>query len=114
MSRNALPPGFTDLEVFVAEWGLGTQGERERKRRASTTGELKTLYDVLLPRMDPIVEYLNELELGRLPADATRLFFLTLSFAEIAPFIECYKGNPRVANSFEETRFVALHADRPA
>ena len=60
------------------------------------------------------VKYLNELELGRLPADATRLFFLTLSFAEIAPFIECYKGNPRVANSFEETRFVALHADRPA
>ena len=45
-------------------------------------------------------------------ADAQRLFFLTLSFAEIAPFVECYRGEPRVPDSFDESRFHALHADR--
>ena len=107
-----LPRPFTDLEVFVADWSLATQRERERQRSASSAGELKTLYQVLLPRLDPILEYLNQYELDTLPADAQRLFYLTLSFAEIAPFVECYKGEPRVPNSFDESRFIALHADR--
>ena len=114
MGTTRLPKPFTDLEVFVADWSLATQREREKKRAASTAGELKTVYQVLLPRLDPMLEYLNQYPLGKLPADAKRLFYLTLSFAEIAPFVECYKGEPRVLNSFEETRFIAVHADRLA
>lgn len=107
-----LPKPFADLEVFVADWSLATQRERERQRSASTAGELTTLYQVLLPRLDAVLEYLNQYELGRLPADAKRLFYLSLSFAEVAPFVECYKGEPRVPNSFDESRFIAVHADR--
>ncbi len=112
MASTRLPQPFTDLEVFVADWSLATQREREHQRSASSAGELKTLYEVLLPRLDPILEYLNQYELDKLPADAKRLFYLTLSFAEIAPFVECYKGEPRVPNSFDESRFIALHAER--
>ena len=107
-----LPTPFADLEVFVADWSLATQRERERQRSASTAGEITTLYQVLLPRLDAMLEYLNQYELDRLPADAKRLFYLSLSFAEIAPFVECYKGEPRVPNSFDESRFIAVHADR--
>ena len=109
---TTLPKPFADLEVFVADWSLVTQRERERQRAASTAGELTTLYQVLLPRLDAMLEYLNQYELGRLPADAKRLFYLSLSFAEIAPFVECYKGEPRVPNSFDESRIIAVHADR--
>ena len=112
MATTRLPKPFTDLEVFVADWSLATQREREQKRSASTAGEIKTLYDVLLPRLDPMLEYLNQYELDELPADAKRLFYLTLSFAEVAPFVECYKGEPHVPNSFDESRFIAVHADR--
>ena len=107
-----LPKPFADLEVFVADWSLATQRERERQRSASSAGELTTLYQVLLPRLDAMLEYLNQYDLGSLPADARRLFYLSLSFAEIAPFVECYKGEPRVPNSFDESRFIAVHADR--
>jgi len=96
----------------VADWSLATQRERERQRSASTAGELTTLYQVLLPRLDAMLEYLNQYELDQLPADAKRLFYLSLSFAEIAPFVECYKSEPRVPNSFDESRFIAVHADR--
>ena len=114
MGTTRLPKPFTDLEVFVADWSLATQREREQKRAASTAAELKVVYQILLPRLDPMLEYLNQYALDKLPADAKRLFYLTLSFAEIAPFVECYKGEPRVLNSFEETRFIAVHADRLA
>ena len=110
--RSRLPELFADLEGLAADWSLGTQREREQKRLASAAKELKAVYDALLPRLDPILEYLNAYRLDALPAGAQRLFFLTLSFAEVAPFVECYRGEPRVPDSFDESRFHALHADR--
>lgn len=110
--RSSLPEPFADLEGLAADWSLATQREREQKRLASTAEELEAVYDALLPRLDQILEYLNAYRLDALPADAQRLFFLTLSFAEIAPFVECYCGEPRVPDSFDESRFHALHADR--
>ena len=109
---SSLPEPFADLESLAADWSLATQRERERKRLASTADDLKAVYDALLPRLDTMLEYLNASGLDVLPADAQRLFFLTLSFAEIAPFVECYRGEPRVPDSFDESRFHALHADR--
>ena len=109
---SSLPEPFADLENLAADWSLATQRERERKRLASTADDLKAVYDTLLPRLDAMLEYLNASRLDALPADAQRLFFLTLSFAEIAPFVECYRGEPRVPDSFDESRFHALHADR--
>ena len=110
--RSSLPEPFADLESLAADWSLATQREREEKRLASTADDLKAVYDALLPRLDAMLEYLNASRLDALPADAQRLFFLTLSFAEIAPFVECYRGEPRVPDSFDESRFHALHADR--
>ena len=110
--RSSLPEPFADLESLAADWSLATQREREEKRLASTVDDLKAVYDALLPRLDAMLEYLNASGLDVLPADAQRLFFLTLSFAEIAPFVECYRGEPRVPDSFDESRFHALHADR--
>ena len=60
----------------------------------------------MLPRLGAMLEYLNAYRLDAMPADAQRLFFLTLSSAEF------YRGEPRVPDSFDESRFHALHADR--
>ena len=62
-----LPKPFADLEVFVADWSLATQREREQQRSASSAGELTTLYQVLLPRLDAMLEYLNQYELAHSP-----------------------------------------------
>lgn len=107
-----LPKPFADLEGLATDWSLATQCEREQKRASGSAEELKAVYDTLLPRLDAMLEHLNAYRLDAMPADAQRLFFLTLSFAEIAPFVECYRGDPRVPDSFDESRFHALHADR--
>lgn len=111
MTPACFPVQFADLEPFSA-WALATQNERERKRAVSTPQELQSLYDVLLSRLDLALDYLNQFSLDKMPEDASRLLYLTLSFAEIAPFVECYQGRSQVPNSFDETRFIAVHGER--
>jgi hypothetical protein len=69
--------------------------------------EIQTLYDALLPRMDEIIGYLNQQPLNDMPADAKRLFHLSLSLAEIAPAVEFYK-QPEVVDGFPPERFVPV------
>jgi len=44
-----------------------------------------------------------------LPEDATRLFYLTLSLAEIAPAIEQF-GQPSVVDGYEVKRLMVQHS----
>jgi hypothetical protein len=111
-NRPLLPSPFADLEPLAEKWSLATQQERENRRRASTPTEIRTVYDTLLPRMDTILDYLNQYTLDNLPEEAKRLMYLTFSLAEVAPYVECYHSIPQVPNSFEDTRFVAVHGER--
>jgi len=110
--NELLPEEFRDLERFVQVWSLPTQNEREATRRASSAQERQEFYDATVPRLASIVDYLNRLSLDAMPEDARRLFYLTLSLAEIAPNVELFKGSTTVPFSFEETRFVAVHGNR--
>ena len=42
------------------------------------------------------------------PDDVKRLFFMTLSLAEVAPAVENF-GQPGVVDGYEYTRFVPVH-----
>jgi hypothetical protein len=111
-SSSLLPPPFADLEPLAEKWSLATQNQREACRRASTPAEIRGLYDALLPRMDAVLDYLNQFTLENSPPEARRLMYLTFSLAEVAPYVECYGSNPRVPDSFEDTRMVAVHGER--
>ena len=111
-NQSLLPPLFADLEPLAERWSLATQQEREDRRRASAREEICAVYDTLLPRMDAILDYLNQYPLDKLPEEARRLMYLTFSLAEVAPYVECYNGVPQVPNSFEDTRLIAVHGQR--
>lgn len=106
-SNQTLPAGFQDLEVFVSSWALASERERNRQRLSSSMAEIQALYDALLPQMDQIIGYLNQLPLNDMPAEARRLFHLSLSLAEIAPAVEFYK-QPEVVDGFPVERFVPV------
>jgi hypothetical protein len=106
-SNRILPEQFYGLERFAAVWSLQTERERNRKRLSSTMAEIQELYDALLPRMDEIMEYLNQYPLDALPAEAKRLFYLTLSLAEVTPAVEQY-GSPAVIDGFPPDRLVPV------
>lgn len=111
-NQLVLPTLFADLEPFAEKWSLATQNQREACRRASTPNEIRTLYETLLPRMDAILDYLNQFTLENTPPEAQRLMYLTFALAEVAPYVECYGSNPWVPDSFEDTRMVAVHGER--
>jgi hypothetical protein len=111
-NRSLLPPPFTDLEPLAEKWSLATQNQREARRRTSTPTEIRALYDSLLPRMDAILDYLNQSSLESMTAEARRLLYLTFSLAEVAPYVECYGSNPWIPDSFEDTRMAAVHGER--
>jgi hypothetical protein len=111
-NHSLLPPPFADLEPLAERWSLATQRERENRRRASDPEEIRAVYDTLLPRMDAVLDYLNQYPLDNLPEEARRLMYLTFSLAEVAPYVECYHSVPQVPNSFEDTRFIAVHGER--
>jgi hypothetical protein len=108
---GTLPKGFEELEPFAEKWSLATQNERQKTRRGSTTQELQAFYDAMLPKLEAALDLADKYPLGEMPPDVERLFFMTLSMAEIAPHIELYGGNPEVPYSFEESRFVAVHGN---
>ena len=111
---GALPQKFSDLEPLVDEgWSLATMNQRMEKRRTSTSEELQSFYDRIMPRVMDIVEYMDQFEYPEAPEDAHRLFYLLLTLAEIAPHVEQFGGSPRVPYSFDEKRFVVAHGDVP-
>lgn len=105
-SQGILPAPFHSLEPF-GTWVLAKESERIHKRLSSSMEELRAFYDSMLPQMETIVSYLNQFSLERLPEEAQRLLFLTLSFVEVTSAIELY-GQPGVINGFDAARFVPV------
>lgn len=103
MPNAQLPEAFRDLEPWLA-WSLATEQERSDKRQASTMTEIRAFYDVMLTRTEAILSYLEQFPLEQMPEDAQRLFYLTLSLAEVAPAVELF-GQPSVLDSYDIKRF---------
>src|SRR5262245_41975504 len=105
-SRSLLPEPFRDLEPFMG-WALAKESERTSKRLASTMEEIQAFYDAVMPRMETVVQYLNQFPLDRMPEDVQQLFYLTLSLVEVSSAVELY-GQPGVINGFDPSRFVPV------
>jgi hypothetical protein len=103
MPERQLPEEFADLEPFMA-WSLATEAERSRKRRSSSMVEIQAFYDALLPRLESVINYLNQFPIDNLPADAQRLMNLALSLAEISTAVELFK-QPTVVDGYDAERF---------
>lgn len=88
---NALPNGFQELEPFVAAWARPTFSERYGQRLANSYAELKAFYDRILPRMDDIMRYVDNYQIGSMPPDALRLARLAQAFMVISPAAELFE-----------------------
>ena len=107
MPEAHLPEQFRDLEQWMA-WSLETEGERSDLRQASAMEDITAFYEAMLARTEEVLSYLEQFNLEELPDDARRLFYLTLSLAEVAPAVEQF-GQPSVVDGYDIKRFVATH-----
>ena len=92
-----LPAEFADLEPY-SDWCLQFERERYAKRLASTMPELQTFYDATFPRLEAILEYLDQFELDALPDDATHLLWLCYSLVNVSFPAEVWR-QPQVPDS---------------
>ena len=116
MSEYTLPVDFLDLECWTA-WCLETENERSAHRQASSFEELQAFYEAMFSRVEEALTYLERFPMDAMPADARRLFLLTLSLGEVAPAIELFK-QVSVVDGYDVTRVVAERrgyaSDEPA
>ncbi len=111
--RHHLPALFANLEYLVERWALPTENQRSTKRWSTSREEFQELYDAMVPRINEILDYLDQFSLEEMPEDATVLFHLSLALAEAAPHIEFYKGAAKVPHSFDARRMLATRGDAP-
>lgn len=102
-----LPPGFRDLEAHL-DWALPTERARHAKRMASSMNEIRAFYNVMMKRIDAVLDYLNARPLDGLSAEEKRLLDLALALPEIAPAVELY-GEPGNKYWMPLSRFVPTH-----
>ena len=107
MTQRQLPAAFAELEPFVS-WSLATERERTAKRHTSDMAAIRAFYDAMLPRLGEILKYLDDFPQEDIPGDVKRLFFLTLSLAEIAPAVENF-GQPSVVDGYDYSKFIPVH-----
>lgn len=110
MSDSKLSQPFRDLEPYLA-WSLAGEIERSAKRQASSYADIKAFYDTMIERMDEILPFLEQFSLEDAPDDVQRLFFLTLSLAEVAPAVENF-GQTRVVDGYDASRFIPVEIFR--
>ena len=91
--ETKLPPGFEDLEQFVAMWAKPTVNERIDARWGGSMGDIQEFYDAAIDRAPQMLEYLNTLPLYDLPEDAGRLLQLLLGLAQCSISVEI-QGQP--------------------
>jgi len=94
---TTLPPDFADLEPF-AGWSLQTEAERYAKRLSSTMDELQAFYEGAFPRLEAVLDYLDQFDLDALPEDASRLLWLCYSLVNASFPVEVWRQS-RVPDS---------------
>jgi len=98
MSGALLPAQFADLERFAATWCLATEGERYRRRLASTMAELQEFYDAAMPRAEEAIAYCDTLALDELSDDAEHLLQLVYSLVMVSFPVEAWR-QPHIPDS---------------
>ena len=91
MADSLLPPGFSDLERFVADWCLDSEPERYAKRLSSSMDQIQEFYDAIMPRAPEAIAYLEKFPLDALPEDAWRLLKLLYSLIIVSFAVEVWK-----------------------
>ena len=98
MAATMLPPGFADLEPFVANWCLDGEPERYAKRLASTMDEIQAFYDAIFPRAEDAIRHLEQFPLDALPEDAHRLLKLLYSLIVVSFAVEIWR-QPKIPDT---------------
>ena len=84
---SVFPEQFSDLEP-LSDWAGASESVRVERRRASSPEELKSFYDLMKPRLETVLEYLDGFALDNMPPAEQNLLHLALMMVEVAVAVE--------------------------
>ncbi|MGC1509872.1 hypothetical protein FT643_20450 [Ketobacter sp. MCCC 1A13808] len=94
-----LPEAFKDLEYLVPEWSIRDGHQRYVKRVNSSIEELRAFYDVMFPRGQAAIDFIDQFEYSEaLTEDVSNLRDLLYTLITVAIAVEVWR-QPRVRNS---------------
>ena len=83
MTVNAQKPDFAELSPFLAEWGLPHSAERVARRAGGSMKEIHAFHEAMLPRLEEVINYLNNFAVAEIPTDDMALAYAALAMCEI-------------------------------
>ena len=89
---TTLPDEFSELQALVDDWALETRAERFKKRYTSSMEEIRSCYDLMMPKMASIVEHLNQFPVDDIPETSRPLLYMSLSTIEISRAVELWNA----------------------
>jgi hypothetical protein len=82
---------FDDLKDIINIWGLETPHQRLQKRSSSSLPELRAFYDRIVPRLEDILNFLNQFPLHGIPEEYKKLGYTALATLEVDDAINLWK-----------------------
>jgi hypothetical protein len=86
-------PDFSDLSEFIDDWGLNTSAERLNKRSSTDMSELREFHDAITPRLEEIIQFLNQFPVNDIPEKYKHLSWLALAICEVDDAINLWKAS---------------------
>lgn len=74
---------FPELDEFVNSWGLSTAHERLVRRSNATMDEIRSFYDAITPKLEEVIDFLNEFPIDKIPEEYLALSYTALAVCEI-------------------------------
>jgi len=83
-------PDFSELNGFVAAWGLEHWEDRAAKRARTPHSELCEFHQAMVPRLEEIIAFLNQWRLEDIPAEHKPLSWAALAVCEVDASVEVW------------------------
>ena len=74
---------FSELDDYIAAWGLPTAHERLARRAQASMAEIRAFYDAIVPQLDDIIGFLNGFPVDDIPEQYRPLAWTALAACEI-------------------------------
>jgi len=103
MSDAPLPKGFEDLR-HLGEWIVPTEEGRHKKKLSADIETARSFYQTVFPRMDAIIEHLNEVTWGAMSPADRNLFLLASMCMEVSHPVELGWQTTDIADAFPTSR----------